>query len=115
MKKYIPFNCRIFYLTGEHIRYLYFGEFSILLLARIVSKIMAIIRDIATYGENDGIYYGVMEKTGRNKNCAICRSILKITGRERKAETRTLCKECRKIVKKLIIKCEVLKNEQDQK
>lgn len=62
MKKYIPFTCRIFYLTGEHTHYLYFGKYNFLWLARIIAKLMAIIRDIATYGEWDGIYYGVMEK-----------------------------------------------------
>jgi len=62
MKKFIPFTCRIFYLTGKHTHYLYFGSYSSFLLARIISKIMAIIRDIATYGEYDGIYYGVIEK-----------------------------------------------------
>lgn len=46
-----------------------------------------------------------------NKNCVICRDIFKITGKERKAETRTLCKKCRKAVKKLTIKCEVIKND----
>jgi hypothetical protein len=43
------------------------------------------------------------------KNCVICRSKFKITGRERKVETRTLCKECRKVVKKIIIYVERIK------
>lgn len=36
------------------------------------------------------------------KRCAICNDNFKITGRERKADTRTLCKLCRKAVNKLI-------------
>ena len=39
--------------------------------------------------------------TKKLKQCVICREKFKITGREHKAETRTLCKECRKIGEKL--------------
>lgn len=35
------------------------------------------------------------------KKCVICRTYFKITGKERTADTRTLCKKCRKVVKKL--------------
>jgi len=34
------------------------------------------------------------------KKCVICRTYFKITGKERTADTRTLCKKCRKVVKK---------------
>lgn len=35
------------------------------------------------------------------KKCAICQAMFTITGKERIADTRTLCLQCRKIVKKL--------------
>ncbi len=61
MKKYKAYVARVFYLTGGEKDIMYFGTYKTKKLASIIAKIFAVIRDVFTRGEWDGISYGVEE------------------------------------------------------
>ena len=61
--RYKAFTCRIFYLTGKEKDFMYFGTYTNRKLAIFVSKICAIVRDIFTRGEWDGVKFGVIDES----------------------------------------------------
>lgn len=57
--KYRAYTSRIGYLTGNEKDFMYFGRYSSKYIARKIAKFFAVIRDKATFGEWDGVKFGV--------------------------------------------------------